>query len=81
MNADNALRAVEEAIEALSLEVYRGETPESMDRVNGPDCTIAIELDRIDSALGPRGESMFAPMAERVRQCTIALYEAREALK
>lgn len=76
----DALRFVEEAIEALTLEVWRGPCPDQMEKVEGPEYTIAIELDRIDGALGPRGSSMFAAMAENVRQCVIALYAARDTL-
>lgn len=75
-----ALNAVNEAIDALSLECWRGADVAHMKPVSGPDCTICIELDRIDGALGPRGQSMFAGLSENVRQCVIALYEARAAL-
>lgn len=78
---EDALAFVEEAIAAISLEVWRGRDIDEMVKVSGPDCTIAIELDRLDGALGPRGSSMFAPMAESIRQCAIALYAARQALK
>ena len=71
---------INEAIEAISLEMYRGIDAESMQRVDGPECTIVVELERVDSAIGPRGSSMFGALAENVRQCAVALYAAREAL-
>lgn len=80
-NIEDARRAVDEAIDALTLEMWRGQSPDRMERVTGPECTIVIELERIDGALGPRGKSMFGAMAEDVRRCVIALYEAKVALK
>lgn len=77
----DALAFVEEAIEAISLEMWRGCDPDHMERVEGPECTIVIELERIDSALGVKGTSMFAHMAEQVRQCAVALYAARDELR
>jgi len=81
MRIEDARRAVDDAIESLTLEMYRGPVlGKDMERVAGPEASIAIELDRIDSALGFKGHSMFAPMAEKVRHCMIALHEARAAL-
>jgi len=42
--------------------------------------TIAEELDRIDCALGPKGESMFAHMADRIREAYAEILAARAAL-
>lgn len=80
MSAD-ALAFVEEAIASITLEMWRGIDPEHMTKIEGPETTIAVELDRIDGALGPRGTSMFAPMSEQIKQCAIALYAARDSLK
>lgn len=77
----DALHFVNEAIEALSLEMYRGRNLDHMLREEGPQCSIAIELDRIETALGPRGATVLGPMAENIRQAVIALYAARDALK
>lgn len=78
--ADDALHFVEEAIHALTLEMWRGTGVDDMQKVTGPECTIAAELDRVDRAIGPKGTSMFANLAENVTQCVIALYAARDAL-
>ncbi len=77
----DALVFIEEAISAITLEMWRGMDLESMTKVEGPETTIAEELDRIDRAIGRRGESMFGAMAEQIKECAIALYAARECLK
>ena len=76
-----ALPFVEEAIHALGIEMYQGTAPSDMERVEGPSATIAINLDRVDCAIGPAGSSMFASIAEDIRQTVIALHAARAALK
>lgn len=81
MSARAALQHVQEAIEALSVEVWRGTSPENMERVYGPDCTIAEELDRVDRAIGLRGASMFGKLALSVREAVVALYMAKQALE
>ena len=77
MHIEQARRAIDEAIESLLIEMYK---EDGVTRIKGPESTIAIELDRVDSAIGPKGQSMFASLAEDIRQCTIALYEAKNAL-
>lgn len=76
-----ALAFIDEAIEALSIEMYRGFDPERMERVDPIEATIAVELERVDSALGPRGQSMFHPIAESIKQAMAALHGAKAALK
>jgi hypothetical protein len=71
---------IDEAIEALSIEMYSGTDPRNMERVDDIEATIAVYLERVDSALGPRGQSMFAPMAENVKQAMAALHGAKQAL-
>lgn len=72
---------IDEAIDALSIEMYRGIDPERMERVDPIEATIAVELERIDSALGPRGQSMFASLADNVKQAMAALHGAKAALE
>lgn len=72
---------IDEAIHALSIEMYRGVDTDRMERVDPIEATIAVELERIDSALGPKGQSMFAPMADNVKQAMAALHGAKDALK
>lgn len=43
--------------------------------------TIAVELDRIDRALGPKGTSMFAKLADDIRAAYTELVAARTILK
>lgn len=75
-----AVAFIDEAIEALSIEMWRGQTAERMDRVDPIEATIAVDLERIDSAVGPRGQSIFATLAENVRQAMVALHGAKNAL-
>ncbi len=71
---------IEEAIDALAIEMYRGTRLDAMQPVDPIEATIAVELERIDSALGPRGQSMFANLAENVKQAMAALHGAKQAL-
>lgn len=75
-----AVAFIDEAIEALSIEMWRGQDTDRMDRVDPIEATIAVHLERVDSALGPRGESMFAALAEDVKQAMAALHGAKAAL-
>lgn len=81
MDAKNAMAFIDEAIAALAIEMYRGSDLESMVAVSPIEATIAVDLERIDSALGPRGNSMFAPMAEQIKQAMAALHGAKQALE
>ena len=72
---------IDEAIEALSIEMYRGTSLDNMQPVDPIEATIAIELERVDSAIGPAGHSMFAGLADNVKQAMAALHGAKEALK
>ena len=79
-NAD-ALVFVEEAIEALSIEMSFGTAGGENLAVSGPQYSLALVLDSI----GRRVDDLYSDdvmydLAERIRQCTIALYAARTAL-
>lgn len=75
----DALVHIESALKALTLEAYR----------SGPDgewtpadhFTIAEELKRVDSAIGPKGESMFARLADSIADAYVELLAARAALE
>lgn len=76
-----ALAFINEAIEALSIEMYSGRDTRDMTRVDPIEATIAVSLERVDSAIGPRGESMFAAIANDIKQAMIALHGAKQALE
>lgn len=71
---------IDEAIEALSVEMYRGRDTDRMERVDAIEATIAVELERVDSAIGPKGTSMFAALADNIKQTMAALHGAKAAL-
>jgi hypothetical protein len=79
MSSADTLAHLNEAIEQLTLEAYRGSDLEKMERVN--DFTIAEELKRIDMAIGPKGESMFALLADRIIAAYVEIVAARSAMQ
>lgn len=81
MAISDALAHLDDALDALTLEAYRGQDTDSMERVPAIQATLAIELERIDMALGPRGQSMFAPIAEEIKRAVIAIVAAQESLR
>lgn len=74
-----ALAHVESAIKALVLEAYSvtgaGDLPQ-LDHV-----TISEDLKRIDCAIGPKGESIFARIADRIDEAYVELLALREAIQ
>ena len=78
MSVQDAKVHLEEAMRLLTLEAYRGSGPDDMERVD--DFTLAEELERIDRALGPRGQSMFAPIGDAVRSAYVEIKAAHQAL-
>lgn len=71
---------LDEAIRLLTGEVYRGTGPDDMKRVEGV-CTLVWDLERIDCAIGPKGESAFARMADTIQNVFVEITAAREALE
>lgn len=71
----DALAHLDAAIAALCLEAYRGRDPESMTPVE--HFTIGEDLKRIDSAIGPTGESIFARIADNIQAAYVELLAAR----
>ena len=83
MDIQTARAFVDEAIDALSIEMYRAPAhdTDNWSPVDPIEATIAISLERVDSAIGPRGESMFAALAENIKQAMAALHGAKAALE
>ncbi len=78
---NNALAFVNEAIKALSLnEAYRETLSGQMVPMPAIEASIAVELERVDRAIGPAGTSMFAHLAECITEAMIALHAARDVL-
>lgn len=80
MSIADAIAHLDDALDALTLEAYRGQDTGSMERVAPIQATLALELERIDMALGARGQSMFAPIAEEIKRAVIAVVAAQNAL-
>ena len=80
-----ALAHIDEAMSLLTLECYRApaDTPPDARMRWTPvsDFTLAEELERIDSALGPAGNSMFAWMGDKVRRAYVEIKAARKVLE
>lgn len=77
-SVENALVHIRAAMQSLELEAYR---MDKQDMIQVGGFTIAEELKRVDSALGPTGESMFGRMADSVTDCYTELQAALLALK
>lgn len=80
MSAADAKNHIEEAYKLLTGEVWRGRDPDDMKPVEGI-CVIVMELERVDCAIGPRGHSMFAGLAEKIQAAYVEITAARKALE
>lgn len=78
MSVADAKIHLDEAMRLLTLEAWRGYDLDDMEPVE--DFTIAEELERIDRALGPKGQSVFASFADTVRSAYVEIKAARQAL-
>lgn len=80
-NAD-ALIHLDAAIQELTGEAYHVPMGD-MERAKKMEgiCTIVWDLDRIDAALGPRGQSMFYALARKVETAFVEIQAARKALQ
>jgi hypothetical protein len=78
MSVQDAKAHLDEAMRFLTLEAWRGPSPDQLEPV--ADFTIAEELERIDRALGQIGKSMFARLADDVRSAYVEIKAARQAL-
>lgn len=83
MSIENARHAIDEAITALSVEMHRSPADGDLDwtPVDPIQATIAIHLERVDSAIGLSGTSMFWPLAESIKQAMAALHLAKQELR
>ncbi len=77
---ESARPHIEEAYRLLTGECYRGPSPEEMQPVEGV-CTIVMDLQRIDCAVGKPGESLFAAIADTIQAAYVEITAARNALK
>jgi len=76
----DAAAHVSGAIYALALEGWRIGLDGSETPIPAIEISIADELERIDSAIGPKGQSMFYHLAQRVREAMIELHAAKAIL-
>lgn len=80
MSAADAKSHIEEAYKLLTGEVWRGSGPGDMKPVEGM-CVVVMDLDRIDCAIGPKGQSIFARIAEKIQAAYVEITVARKALE
>ncbi|WP_191969579.1 hypothetical protein [Neorhizobium galegae] len=78
MSTENAINHLDAAIKALCLEAYRADDPADLSALE--HFTIAEDLKRIDSAIGTKGASIFARIADSIQEAYIEILVAREAL-
>ena len=77
MSTENAIHHLDAAIKALCLEAYGADDPADLSAVE--HFTIAEDLKRIDSAIGPKGKSIFAKVADSIEEAYVEILAAREA--
>lgn len=77
---NDAKTHIEEAYRILTGEVFNGTSPDAMRPVDGI-CTLVWDLERIDAAIGERGKSVFASMAQTIQQAYIEICAARQAIQ
>lgn len=75
---DNAKAHLEAAAKALLLKAYRSTDGKSWDSVD--HFTIAEDLHRIDRCIGPKGESIFAMIADNIIDAYTEILAARACL-
>ena len=80
MSLVNAKAHIDEAYRLLTGEVWRGTSPENMKPVDGV-CVLVMELERVDAAIGQRGASMFAGLAQTIQAAYVELTAARRELE
>lgn len=76
MNDNDAIAHVEEAYRLLTSEAYRIPVGGEKKQIEG-FCGVVADLRRIDSAIGPRGESVFSKMAETIEAAYTEIKLAR----
>ncbi|CDZ61454.1 Hypothetical protein NGAL_HAMBI2605_15090 [Neorhizobium galegae bv. orientalis] len=78
MSTENAIKHLDAAIKALCLEAYRADDPADLSALE--HFTIAEDLKRIDSAIGPKGGSIFARIADSIQEAYVEILAARAVL-
>lgn len=78
--SDDANAHIREAYRLLTVEAYRGPSPHDMERIDG-FCGVVADLKRIDAAIGPAGESIFARMADTIDAAYVEIKAAQKALE
>ena len=78
----DALAHLREALSALTTEasIYNPATDEEI-ALDPIERTIALDLERIDAALGQSGQSMFFPIAESIKGAVIEIVAAIKCLE
>lgn len=81
MTTADAVVHLDAAIQELTSEAYHVPMGD-MERATKMDgiCTIVWDLDRIDAALGPRGQSILYAIARKVETAFVEIKAARNAL-
>ena len=77
--SENAKAHLDEALRLLTGEAYRIAMDGTETKMEGI-CTIVNDLQRIDCAIGPKGESIFASIADSVQSAYVEITAARKAL-
>ncbi len=78
----NAMAHLKEALSALTTEGFRYDPATGSETALDPvACTIAMDLERVDAAIGPRGGSMFFPIAENIKSAVIEIVAAMKCLE
>lgn len=81
MSTTDALAHLDDALDALTTEGWRVDAATGAEtRMPAIEATIAVDLERIDMAIGPKGTSMFATLAEEIKRAVIAIEAARQSL-
>ena len=79
MSIADAKIHLDEAAELLRMKAWRMDPRGSMEEIS--HFTIAEDLDRIDRAIGPKGESMFGKISDLIRGSYVEILAARAALE
>lgn len=76
-----ARQAVDNALLALQIEMWRGDHPANLVKVETPEASIALELERLAEGMEPEEKASMLILMESVTEAMIALFEARAALQ
>ncbi len=79
MSDKDATAHLDAAIAALSLEAWNVGPDGHEERIS--HFTIAEDLKRVDGAIGPAGESMFARLADAIEEAYVEILAAKRSLE